>query len=315
MDSILAVKVMQELDYDVFPVFFQAPYITPEKALSSASANDLALDVVDITDRHLDMMRDPRHGFGKNYNPCIDCHALMFRVAGELLDNYGADFLISGEVLGQRPMSQHLRALRSVCNLSGCGDLIVRPLSQAFLPETLPVREGWVDVSLFPKLQGRSRAPQFELASKLGVRDYPPPGGGCLLTDRNYSLRLDDLYRHSQDDLYNITLLRFGRHFRLSPTHKLIVGRDAKDNIALQSEIRDGTILHLRDWNGPLGLLLGNDPEADILYLSASILLSYYMKANDPDWVVYRVDNQTEVEILVKRCARDTHARYKISLD
>lgn len=306
---------MQELDYKVFPVFFQAPYITVEKALHSASANGLDIIVKDITLRHLDMMRDPLHGFGKNYNPCIDCHALMFQAAGELLEEYGADFLISGEVLGQRPMSQHQRALRSVSNLSGFGDLIVRPLSQALLADTLPIREGWVDKSLLPKLQGRSRSAQFELAARLGVTDFPAPGGGCLLTDRNYSLRLDDLVRHAQDDLYNITLLRRGRHFRLSPTHKLIVGRDAADNLALESEILGGTVLRLKDWNGPLGLLLGAGASRELIELAASILLSYFAKAADPDRVLYRVDKQTELEILVRKCDENTRARYKISLD
>jgi len=315
LDSILAVKVMQSLDYTVYPVFFQAPYITPEKAIHSASANGLDISVMDITARHLEMMKAPSHGFGKNYNPCIDCHALMFQVAGELLEEYGAHFLISGEVLGQRPMSQHLRALRSVGNLSGFADLIVRPLSQAYLPPTLPVREGWVDVSLLPKLQGRSRSAQFELAKQLGVVDYPPPGGGCLLTDRNYSLRMDDLVVHGQDDLYNIVLLRRGRHFRLSPVHKLIIGRDAADNAALEEEIRQGTSLRIKDKNGPLGLVTGADPDPETIRLAGSILVSYYTKATDPDWVVYQIDNMAQAEMLVAKCDPELRSRFKISLD
>ncbi|MGC9362815.1 MAG: tRNA (5-methylaminomethyl-2-thiouridylate)-methyltransferase, partial [Candidatus Syntrophosphaera sp.] len=160
MDSILAVVWMRELGYEVHPVFFSAPYIFAERAVRSAAENGLKLTVVDISQKHLEMLSDPVYGYGRNVNPCIDCHALMFREAGGLLDQFKADFLISGEVLGQRPMSQRRNALQAVDKHSGCGDLIVRPLSQKLLSDTKPIRDEWVDKDLLLAIHGRGRKRQ-----------------------------------------------------------------------------------------------------------------------------------------------------------
>ena len=314
LDSILAVVCMQRLGHKVHPLCFTAPYITADRARQSARDNGLELTVVDISEAHLKMLEDPIHGFGKNHNPCIDCHGLMFATAARLLPDFGADFLISGEVLGQRPMSQRRNALQAVDKLSGHADLIVRPLCQKLLPDTLPIRAGWVDKSQMLDLGGRGRSRQIALARGLGL-SYPSPGGGCLLTDRNFSLRLRELIAMKEDSEAQIRLLRWGRHFRLAPRLKLIVGRDKADNEGLWAEDIPGLWLRLRDLEGPLGLLTQPDPPADLIALAASILLYYSNKAPSPTWVKYSVDRNHWREIWVEKCPEAGFRPLLISLD
>jgi tRNA U34 2-thiouridine synthase MnmA/TrmU len=260
------------------------------------------------------MMENPVHGFGKNYNPCIDCHALMFKLAHQIMLREGADFLISGEVLGQRPMSQRRSALHAVQKLSGAGDLIIRPLSQKLLPDTLPIRSGWVDKDDLLAFHGRGREQQFALAAELGL-EYPAPGGGCLLTDRNFSLRLSDLVAHGQADEESISLLRWGRHFRLDDKVKLIIGRTEADNHSLEQENYHGTYLLIRDVLGPLGLITASSPSPRHLSLAASILLYYSKKAPSPAYVKYGIDRNFDREILVEKCSYEILKPLMISLD
>jgi len=314
LDSILSVVWMRRLGYQVSPVCFFTSYIPPDRAINSAQANGLPLITREITDIHWAMLQDPLHGYGKNFNPCIDCHGLMFRLACQMLPELGADFLISGEVLGQRPMSQRRNALQAVDKLSGCADLIVRPLSQKLLPDTKPLREGWVDQDNMLAIQGRGRTQQLELAKQFGIT-FPSPGGGCLLTDRNFSLRLQDLISHAQADPGNIALLRWGRHFRLSDSVKLVIGRTREDNLGLEEAGYPGLYLKLRDLEGPLGLLTVPDPSPALLELAASIVLQYSSKAPSPGWVKYGVDRNYTSEICVAKCPEEVFRPYLISLD
>jgi len=315
LDSILAVKWMQKLGYRIHPVFFSAPYLPARKAIASAEANGIDLIIRDITPEHLNMIQNPKHGFGKHHNPCVDCHALMFEIAGSMLTELGADFLISGEVLGQRPMSQRRSALQCVANTSGFGDLLIRPLSQKLLPDTRPILEGWVNKEELLAIHGRGRNAQMELAERLGVKDFPAPGGGCLLTDRNYTLRIRDLIAHGDDTAYDIELLRWGRHFRLSPTLKLIVGRDEVDNNELEAVAGPADKMLVRDVMGPLGVLIGEIPDEETLHLAASILLAYRNKASSPGYVRYKIDSPDELEILAGKADFDTLKKYRISYD
>ncbi len=314
LDSILSVVLMQRLGHKIFPVAFRTPYISTAKAEQYARENGLHVIIRDITSEHLAMLQNPVHGYGKNFNPCIDCHGMMFAQAHSMLEELGADFLISGEVLGQRPMSQRRNALQAVDKLSGCPDLIVRPLSQKLLPDTKPLREGWVQKSSLLAIQGRGRNRQMELAAKLGIT-YPPPGGGCLLTDRNFSLRLRELVEHGQDSEANISLLRWGRHFRLSEGIKLVVGRTQEDNFGLEAEEFHGLYLKIRDAEGPLGLLTDPDPPEELIALAASIILHYSAKAGSPAWVKYGVDKNYSGEICVEKCPDAVLRPYLISLD
>ena len=314
LDSILAVKWMQKLGYKVYSVFFSTPYLMPDKALTSAQANDIDLILRDITHEHLEIVQHPKYGYGKNHNPCIDCRALMFRLAGQMLSELGASFIISGEVVGQRPMSQRLQALMQVSKGSDMQDLIVRPLSQKLLPDSKPILEGWVDKEEMLDLQGRGRTVQMELAKSLGVLDYPSPGGGCLLTDRSFTLRLRDLINHNQDNPFQIELLKWGRHFRLSPTLKLIVGRHQDDNFGLDQAAKDLPRMQIQDVPGPLGVLTALDAKPEELDLAASILLSYCNKAPDPALVIYSIDSIDSSQIMAHKRSKDDLAQYLISI-
>ena len=181
LDSILAALVLRRQGIEVAGVTFVTPFFGAEKALKSAAPLAIPLIVRDIGAVHLEMLKNPRYGYGRNLNPCIDCHALMFRLAAAMMADGGFDFLFSGEVLGQRPMSQNLNSLKAVAKASGAGDRILRPLSARLLPVTAMEKEGRVDRNQLLDIQGRSRRRQEELANEWGVKVYPAPGGGCLL--------------------------------------------------------------------------------------------------------------------------------------
>jgi len=312
LDSVLAVFWMQKLGFEVIPVFFSAAYIFPDKALKVAEENGLKLEVRDISEKHLEMLRHPKRGYGKNLNPCIDCHSLMIQEAALMLPELGADFIITGEVLGQRPMSQNFDSLRAVDKMSGAGDLVIRPLSQKLLPDTKPIREGRVNKEQMLDISGRGRSRQLQLAEQFGI-SHLQPAGGCLLTDHNYSLRLRDLMRHNQDSLSNVKLLRWGRHFRLTDEIKLIVGRDAADNAGIESENYPGLYLKIRDVEGPLGLLTVQEPSEEVLKLAASIVLFYSHKASSPAYVKYGVDKKFNQEIKVEKCPENILRSYLIT--
>lgn len=287
LDSLLSVLYMRKLGYEVIPIFFRTPFFTEVRAVNTARANGFEIEVIDITDVHVEMLHNPVYGFGKNFNPCIDCHGLMFKTAGNLLQHYGAHFLISGEVLSQRPMSQRKDAMNAVGKLSGFRDLLIRPLSQKLLDDTLPVREGWIAKEEMLDLSGRSRKPQMALAKELGVVTYPSPAGGCLLTDVNFSFRLRELMAHALLAHDDIHLLRYGRHFRLSETVKFIVGREAQDNDGMLSLNVADLYFLIEHIPGPLGILKGSKITEDDIRLAAAILAYYNKKADDHCIAIY----------------------------
>jgi len=276
LDSILAVKLIEEQGVDVMGVFFESSFFSSEKAGQSAYYIGLPLRIIDITDRFLPIVLSPRHGYGKGLNPCIDCHKLMFKVAGEMLKEEGADFIISGEVLGQRPMSQNLKSLSLISHDSGLKDLILRPLSAKRLPETLPEIKGWVMREKLLGLSGRSRKPQIELANEFGIKEYPAPAGGCLLTDVIFSRRLKDLMLYDPNfSRRDIELLKWGRHLRINDAVKIIVGRDQRENGMIASLIEGGdTVLTVESFPGPTVLVTG-ELSFEEIQLAASIAVSY----------------------------------------
>jgi tRNA-specific 2-thiouridylase len=276
LDSILAANMMVELGVDVECVTFETPFFGAQKATTAAKIIGLPLTVINITDIYLPMLHAPRYGYGKNMNPCIDCHTLMLKTAGARMEATGADFVFTGEVLGQRPMSQTKQSLHLVAKNSGYGDVTLRPLSAQLLPETKPEREGKVDRSRLLAIQGRGRKIQMDLARHYGIMDYPPPAGGCLLTDPNYSRRLRDLFDHQPEcGLRDIELLKFGRHFRIQEKCKAIVGRNQADNEAIQHLIaEDDAVIHMADVPGPTTLVPGGgDPQT--LTIAAALCVLY----------------------------------------
>jgi tRNA U34 2-thiouridine synthase MnmA/TrmU len=276
LDSLLASELVRAQGVEVLALFFETPFFSSAKARDSAASIDLPLKVVDITHRHLSMLQNPKHGFGGHMNPCIDCHALMIRITGEMLQEEGASFVITGEVLGQRPMSQNIKALSMVECESGLQGLLLRPLSAKRLPPTIPEKRGWIDREKLMGFSGRSRKPQMELAERLHIRDYPSPAGGCLLTDEVFSRRLKDLLSAKPDfELREIELLKVGRHFRLGPNTKLVVGRNNKENQAIHALWRENDLLlSTISVPGPTVLLSG-DVSPDLAELAASMTVSY----------------------------------------
>lgn len=313
LDSMLAALLMQDLGYKVIPVFFRTPFFEADQARQAAAHIGFRLLVIDISTDHLQMLGNPRYGFGKNLNPCIDCHGLMFRRAGELMPDYGVDFLISGEVVGQRPMSQRQDALNAVGKLSGYKDLLIRPLSQKLLPDTLPIREGWVDKKKMLDIQGRGRSRQMEMARAYGITSYRNPGGGCLLTEAGFSRKLRDLIHYGQLDLQQIELLKHGRHFRLSERVKLIVGRHEQDNDTLQALAEGFLVMQTPAVPGPLAVVNSSEmPDTALLQLAAGILLRYNNKVNGRVEVNYGIWPQVAKIISAEALSANEVEEYRI---
>lgn len=301
LDSALAVKVIQEQGVEVIGLNFVSHFFggKNEKAEKMAEQLGIKLEYVNFSSIHTEILKNPVHGRGKNMNPCIDCHALMFKTAGDLLKKYDASFIISGEVLGQRPMSQNYQALEKVKALSpGLEDLIVRPLSAKLLPESKPEREGWIDREKLLDIQGRSRKPQLELVERFKLVDYPTPAGGCLLTDPGYSRRLKLLEEDGflEDEYSNLFhLLKIGRFFRFEKGKYLIVGRQKEDNLKI-NEYKNYGSYFMRGTNipGPHMVAYGELDEDMIEF--ALDLFSRYSKVKGKEEVVVSV-NEKNIKI------------------
>ena len=272
----LAAELIRAQGIDVLALFFETPFFTADRALVSARSIDLPFKVVDITKRHLEVVKDPKHGYGGNMNPCIDCHALMFRIAGEMLESEEATFIFSGEVMGQRPMSQNKKALALVAKESGLNGLLLRPLSAKCLPPTIPEINAWVIRENLKGFQGRSRKPQMKMAADLKMNDYPSPAGGCLLTEKGFSRRLRDLLTSNPDVIVNqLESLKLGRHFRLNEHVKIVVGRNKRENEKLKAlAVKGDMILNTTSVPGPAVLLTGN-LLSDSVEQAIQITLSY----------------------------------------
>ncbi len=305
LDSILSVLWMQKLGFEVEPLFFKSYFFGPEKVEKIASSVELSLRVIDISEKLLEVIKNPRYGFGKNMNPCIDCHSLMFKETGRVMEVEGYDFIISGEVMGQRPMSQRYDAMNAVSKLSGYRDYIVRPLSQKLLPDTKPIREGWVNKNELLDIQGRSRQRQLELAKEFKLSEFSSPGGGCLLTDRGFSKRLMDLLKHDMLEKRFIEFLHFGRHFRINKKVKLVVGRNKIDLEGMFQYVSDETVLRAANCKGPVGVInskrkiMGQE-----INLAAAIVLSYTNKAAERDLIAFGTNNNYHSQVTVDKLPR-----------
>ena len=298
LDSMLAAQVIRAQEVDVLGLFFETPFFSSHRARTSAKDIRLPLKVVDLTEPHLEIVKHPAHGYGGNMNPCVDCHALMFRKAARLLEEEGANFIITGEVLGQRPMSQNLHALSRVASESGFPKLILRPLSARLLQVTIPEERGWVQRDLLLNFSGRTRKPQMELARKLGITDYPSPAGGCLLTDPIFSKRLKDLFTNKPEfEIREIELMKVGRHFRIGARARLIVGRNKGENETIASLAKpEDRVLFALTVPGPTALALG-DLTPELERLAAGITVSY-SDAKDREPTEVRLEGRGEEKTL-----------------
>ncbi len=276
LDSMLAVELLRRQAVEVLTLTFETPFFGSSRARDSARRLGVEHMVMDITQEHIQVVRNPQFGLGKHMNPCLDCHALMFKKAGELMQKEGYDFIFSGEVLGQRPFSQNFRALEKVAMASGFPDRILRPLSALRLPPSGPEKLGLVERKKLLGLRGRSRKAQMELAELWGIKEFPSPAGGCLLTDPGFSARLKDLWEKEETwDVRDLHLLSVGRHLRITPFKKLVVGRNQTENqkLASMTTAQDLQVEAL-EYPGPLVIVPHGGPQ-EILELAASVCLRY----------------------------------------
>ena len=238
-------------------------------ALHAAQLLGIKLHMVDIAEDYVRIVTNPKHGYGSHINPCLDCKIFMVTKARELKEKLGFDFLFTGEVLGQRPMSQRRDNLPHIARVAGVKGWLLRPLCAQRLPETEPERLGWVDRSRLLGLSGRGRKPQMALAKQWGIEDYPSPAGGCcFLTDENYARKLRDIWEFRGAKTYtmeDIVLLKAGRHIRPSPRFKIIVGRDETENHFLAGFGEGRMILRTKGLPGPLVLLEGTPEEEEVI--------------------------------------------------
>ena len=311
----LAARLLADQGLEIHLLTFTTPFFGAERAMISARGLGMKLDVIDLTEPHLMMMQAPQHGFGRFMNPCIDCHALMYSRAGNIMKEWGGDFLFSGEVLGQRPKSQNRRALDIVAHESGFAEYILRPLSARVLPPTAMEAAGLIKRDLLLGLSGRSRKPQMNLAAQMGLTDYPTPAGGCLLTDPIFSCRLRELKEGLPEEqipeIRDIELLKWGRHFRLPGGDKLIVGRNQRENEALEKLIGPlDMVLTVIDAPGPTVVKpKGNSHD---LELAAAITLSYSDAKDSQPGRVHLVAPDRDRIILTRGLAKSDFARLMI---
>lgn len=311
LDSRLAALVLLKQGVAVEWITFSTPFFSPAKARQASQLLNIPLRVRNITQTYLTMLKNPHCGFGQQMNPCLDCHALMFREAGAIMKADKFDFLFSGEVLGQRPMSQTKPSLRYVEKNSGFEGYILRPLSAKNLPETIPEREGIVDRGQLLDISGRSRKRQIQLATEFGLKDYPAPAGGCLLTDKNFSIRLKDLFSHQENTSEaELELLKYGRHFRVDPTTKIIVGRTKSDNENIEKHFNpdQDAIITLVDFPSP-SVLVSNHRRRDIIILAAAVCAGYSKVADDtPVAASVKTPNYQEtIQVIAIRPADVSH--------
>ncbi len=243
-------------------------------ALWVAEQLGIKLHIIDIVEEYKNVVLNPKHGYGQHVNPCLDCKIFMVGKAKAWMEAQGFDFIITGEVIGQRPMSQLAKRMPIVAAESGADDRLLRPLCAQNLAPTLPEREGWIDRAQLKDFSGRSRKPQMALAKSFAIDDYAQPAGGCcFLTDKNYATKLQDLWqaRKKRDyELDDIMLLKVGRHLRPTENFKLIIGREEGENNYLSGYRKQFTSMRVLDHEGPLALVDGT-PTAEELHLAARI--------------------------------------------
>jgi len=320
LDSQLAVKMMQKQGFEVSAVAIKTPFCDFDcgrgcgfEIRERADTLGIDLKTVYLGDEYIEMLKNPKHGFGSGMNPCIDCRAMMFKAAKKQMEEIGADFIISGEVLGQRPMSQHGPALRTIEKESDLKGKIVRPLSAALLPKTEPEENGLIKREDLGQIQGRSRRNQLKMAKDFEIEDPPNAGGGCLLTDPAFSLRAKDLFKHIETPTINdIDLLKLGRHFRFDEHTKLVVGRNKDENEILKSLALGGDVLlEAQDFMGPITLLRGKNLDKHKEF-AAKITLRYSDAPKDTKNKVLIFENDKKTTTNVGCAEESTYINYRI---
>lgn len=306
LDSSLAVRMMLEQGVDVEAVAIKTPFCDFDcgkgcghRVKEVADELGIKLKTVYFGEEYLRMLKNPKHGYGSGMNPCIDCRGMMYNAAKEQMEKTGADFVITGEVLFQRPMSQNNRALHIIESEAGMEGKVLRPLSAKHLPPTDAEKSGLIKRENMGDIKGRSRKGQLVLAKHFGMADPPNAAGGCLLTDPAFSKRVEDIMDHSGDipSINDIELLKVGRHFRLTPDAKLVVGRNKDENEVIKALVVEGdTIIEAKDYVGPTCILRGKYDDV-LVARAAAITLRYSDAPKDAESKARIIINDSETEV------------------
>lgn len=301
LDSTIAVRLIHDMGIEIVGVHFTGPFCLCNRgkggcisyARQQAEALGIKFSTIPLGREYIDIVVNPKHGYGSGVNPCMDCRILMLGKARELMAEEGASFVLTGEVLGQRPMSQLRDKLRIIERESGLEGLIVRPLCGQHMPETIPEKEGLISRDKLLAIKGRGRREQMGLAKFLAVGDYPCPAGGCLLTDKHFAARVKDAIAHDGFRLEDIPLLKVGRHFRLQGGAKLVVGRNEEENQQIERLTRNEDVLMSpEDVMGPNSLLRGAGRTDDDTAVAANIT-SAYCDGHDPVTILCKAGTNT----------------------
>ena len=317
LDSTLAARLIQDQGIEVIAFTFSSPFCQSSKGRSEAaevaSRLNIPLKVSMANTEYLQMLQNPKHGYGSGMNPCIDCKIFMLKKAKLLARGIGARFLFTGEVLDQRPMSQHRKALDIIEKEADLEGKILRPLSAKLLPPTEAEDKGWVDRTKLPSIKGRSRKPQIALASALGVFDYPSPAGGCLLTEKEFAARLRDLISHKRNiTMKDVDILKVGRHFR-SGKNKIIVGRNEEENrVLLSLDDRRQMYFEVQDCGSPVTVLQGRPSKRALV--TAARLTARYSDSETEEVLVSYWKGTVSGTIEVSKMSQDEATSLRVSL-
>ena len=306
LDSSLALAIVKDWGVKVFPLHIAHKFLSSQQL-----PNVPGLKIVDVTEEFAETVKKPEHGYGKNLNPCIDCRILMLKKAKAYMEEVKADFIVTGEVLEQRQMSQRFDTLMRIEKKAGLEGLVVRPLSGALLPPTLPEIKGLIKRQSMLKIKGRSRRLSLDLAKKKKIEEFFSPSGGCLLTDPGFCRRLADVLRFREEiSLTDIEFLKIGRHFRMSPTAKLVVGRNEEENKRIEELAQDSyTFIFVPDTGSPNAILIGDRKS---IKEAASITARYSDKKKEPEVEVHCKYKGQVKKVVVKPIGDDELEKWRI---
>jgi len=298
LDSILALKLVLDQSIDVVALNIILPFVTEKEDYAGTTAKKCGIPLVRVEagEEYLEIVQNPKHGYGAGMNPCIDCHIYMLREAKRMAKEVGAEFIFTGDVLGERPMSQYKSALKLEETEAGLEGLVLRPLSAKLLPVTVPERNGWVDRDKLLAIAGRSRKPQIELAQTFGLQDeYPTPAGGCRLTYKEFASKVRDLFEHTEKvTKRDAMLLQIGRHFRVG-TAKIIVGRNEEENTQLLALKRpEAYAFEVPGYGSPITILEGTTSK-EAIEIAAKLTARYSDAEEKSVFVDYWVEKKESI--------------------
>ncbi|NQE46051.1 tRNA sulfurtransferase [ANME-1 cluster archaeon GoMg2] len=315
LDSILATKLVSDQGIEVVALNFILPFTAEKCDYAGAVAKRFGIPLIQVEagEEYLDILKNPKHGYGSGMNPCIDCHIYMLREAKRVAKEIGAEFMFTGDVLGERPMSQHRKALELEEKEAGLEGMVLRPLSAKLLPETIPERKGWIDRSKLLAISGKSRKPQIALAQEFGLQDeYPAPAGGCLLTYKEFASKVRDLFEHKEEvTMRDALLLKIGRHFRVESS-KIIVGRNEEENKLLSdSKSIEDYVFEVPGYGSPITILEGTKSK-EAIEIAAKLTARYSDAGTEEKGVLVEYWVEKKESIVVAPLPGEEVARLRV---